>query len=644
MSKLPIKRVRFLWPFLLAAVVYIGFVQQVAQTCSTQCINNTCTSNCTPPGTPPPVPPGPTYACTIAPGDPNNNCVCNGDFEGPQLWAAPAGWFATWSNQPGPVYPLTATGPVTAAPGNPINQTGTNYWPYVRVVNSYGAFNNPALNTVFQGNQSCELWSDRMQDCNSAAQTFAEVGITFVLPPGNSECLSVHYAADFMQAHPNDTGSCQINIQTSCGGAAVGNFTYFDWSPGVQTGSSGWNYLPWTTWNSPCCPPGAQVSITFRALSCAYGAHGCFGYLDYIQCQPNCCIATVSFTPTRTATAVTATPTTTTAFTYSMTAVPTVTYSATQAFTYSMTQVPATVTYSATQAFTYSMTVPPTVTYSSTPAVVLTHTDTNTFTITNTFTDTATFTVTGTPTNTFTPTNSFTITPTPTITATRTITNTFTQTFTPTDTFVTNTFTITATPTITGTPTFTYTPSNTSTVTNTFTDTATPTITGTPTFTYTFTNTPTVTFTETPTATYTPTFTFSNTVTVTQTFTPTITLSNTSTLTNSPTYTPTFTPTITFTPTPPYPYFIVNKNTLRPGDIVTISWRFSWPGHLKLVIFNSAGELVKLLWDGDINESTDYQTTWDQTNYVGQHVSNNVYVLRALTPAFTRNYRLGVIH
>ena len=121
----------------------------------------------------------------------------------------------------------------------------------------------------------------------------------------------------------------------------------------------------------------------------------------------------------------------------------------------------------------------------------------------------------------------------------------------------TNTPTYTPSPTETLTPTPTHTPTATLTPTPTHTPTATPTPTLVPTSTSTLTPIPTNTRTATPTSTPTPTLvptstsiptsTFTATPRPTRTFTPTIMPSPT--LTPSPSPTPTYTPTITPTPT-----------------------------------------------------------------------------------------------
>lgn len=74
-----------------------------------------------------------------------------------------------------------------------------------------------------------------------------------------------------------------------------------------------------------------------------------------------------------------------------------------------------------------------------------------------------------------------------------------------------------------------------------------------------------------------------------------------------------------------------------------VRWRLSFDGHLRLVVYNSAGELVKILWDEDETGGDDYQVAWNQTNYLEQQVASNVYVLRASGPGLDRGYKIAVV-
>jgi hypothetical protein len=317
--------------------------------------------------------------------------------------------------------------------------------------------------------------------------------------------------------------------------------------------------------------------------------------------------ATLTRTPTPTNTITVVTPTFTA--TPSRTVTPTNTPTPTQSFTYTATatrSITATNTPSPTQSFTYTATATRTVTPTNTPSPTqsftftstATRTPTPTITDTNTPGPTPTFTVTrtATPTHTPSPTNSYTYTQTVTRTPTSTVTDTNTLGPTPTYT-VTRSNTATSTATPTHTPTFTATPTYTQTVTVTATPTNTPTRTETATITltsqYTATNTPTVTVTSTMTATRTATITASATPTATPSYTQTVSFTSTHTATPSRTPTPTATGTTSFTSTP----------TRSATPTITLTWTASqtpvpMPHHVRLMAYNSAGELVKLLFDG----------------------------------------------
>lgn len=221
--------------------------------------------------------------------------------------------------------------------------------------------------------------------------------------------------------------------------------------------------------------------------------------------------STKTFTPTVT---VTFTPTSSNTATPTYTNTMTTTYTATSTRTVTPTQTPSVTDTISSNTPTSTRTFTPTPTVTPTWSDTVTPTDTGTNTYTYTATSTATATPTQSYTGTFTPT--FTVTPTGTPTYTQTYTYTNSPVFTATITR-TATDTYTATPTYTSTPTETQsntytqtrTPSSTPTITNTYTQTYTVTVTLTVTFTDTYTPTRTATssFTDTPTATLSPTIT-----------------------------------------------------------------------------------------------------------------------------------------
>lgn len=204
--------------------------------------------------------------------------------------------------------------------------------------------------------------------------------------------------------------------------------------------------------------------------------------------------------------------------------------------------------------------------------------------------------------------------------------------------------TATPTPTATATPTLTNTPTPTPTETATPTASPTPTVTPTPTDTFTTvpgaTATPTPTVTFTPTDTFTPvpsttaTATFTPTGTSTPTMTPTFTSTATATLTPTPTGTPTatFSPTVTLTPAPEL--FFISRNAFDPaGGPVSIHTTFFHglgPYHLR--IYNSAGELVRVLVDEKVDGFVDRYFLWDGKNMFAEECASGVYVVQWISP------------
>jgi hypothetical protein len=255
--------------------------------------------------------------------------------------------------------------------------------------------------------------------------------------------------------------------------------------------------------------------------------------------------------------------------------------------TYTRTVTPSN-TPTSTRTPTASPTATPTATPSrtATPTASPTATPTVTRTVTPTHTPTATQTATQTDSPTRTPTPTHTTPYTPTSTPTWTPTATATPTATPTSSAtVTATVTPTATPSQTRTATPTATP--TVTVTTPYSPTSTPT--GTPTATQTNTYSPTQTYTDTPTGT--PTATQTNTYSPTQTYTDTPTASSTRTPSPTPSATPTATATRTATPS------ITHTSTFTVSPTITET-PVPAPHHVKIGAYNSAGELVKLLFEG----------------------------------------------
>lgn len=131
-----------------------------------------------------------------------------------------------------------------------------------------------------------------------------------------------------------------------------------------------------------------------------------------------------------------------------------------------------------------------------------------------------------------------------------------------------------------------------------------------------FTSGPTATLTPTPTATYTSTPTF--------TLTPCGYPGNTCTATDTPTITPTPIPADVFT---------LDKNVFSPSNPVSISIYYTaYPGLFELCIYNSAGELVKILDSQQLAAPLRQNYTWDGTNKYGDPCASGVYVIYAIEP------------
>jgi hypothetical protein len=160
--------------------------------------------------------------------------------------------------------------------------------------------------------------------------------------------------------------------------------------------------------------------------------------------------------------------------------------------------------------------------------------------------------------------------------------------------------------------------------------------------------TPTDTATSTPTFTPTQTTTNTATATITQTptnsATPTISSTPTNTATITPTFTVTSTPTVTFTPG--HDLFDVSENVLRPGSgpVIIHIGSASYDGGYSLRIYNSAGELVKILDNNtSLPAAIDITYTWDGTNTHGDKVADGVYLIYLKRPVNTETKRVLVV-
>lgn len=175
------------------------------------------------------------------------------------------------------------------------------------------------------------------------------------------------------------------------------------------------------------------------------------------------------------------------------------------------------------------------------------------------------------------------------------------------------------------------------------TNTPTDTPTDTPTLTTTQTATSTATSTTTQTTTNTATSTITNTPTVTAT--PTITSTPTNTFTITPTFTPTSTPTVT--PTPGFNLFDISENILRPsvGPVTIRVGSATYNGPYSLRIYNSAGELIKILDDqASLPAAIDITYTWNGTNTHGDKVADGIYLFYLRRPVGVEMKKIAVVH
>ena len=135
-----------------------------------------------------------------------------------------------------------------------------------------------------------------------------------------------------------------------------------------------------------------------------------------------------------------------------------------------------------------------------------------------------------------------------------------------------------------------------------------------------------------PTLTFSPTVSPTSTTSLTPTSTVTPTISATMTRTHTPSSaTPTVT--MTVTPTPDLPEtegLFINRNIFNPdaGDAVEITWSVLGPGKVSLVIYNTAGELVKELVGRTVSGRGVRETAiWDGRNEKGDLVASGVYII-----------------
>lgn len=76
--------------------------------------------------------------------------------------------------------------------------------------------------------------------------------------------------------------------------------------------------------------------------------------------------------------------------------------------------------------------------------------------------------------------------------------------------------------------------------------------------------------------------------------------------------------------------FTLDHNIFHPPADAQVTTTFTVPygGNAKLVVYNSAGEVVKILYDGSVSAGATQTLTWDGKNLSGEEVASGVYVFR----------------
>ncbi len=161
--------------------------------------------------------------------------------------------------------------------------------------------------------------------------------------------------------------------------------------------------------------------------------------------------------------------------------------------------------------------------------------------------------------------------------------------------------------------------------------------TDTPTATSTVTYTFTATATRTPTGTPSPTATPSTTPPPTSTFTPSATRTQTPTVTPIPTVgSPTPTPTSTPFPAPCGNPMALSRNVCRPGwdaQPLVITTTICQPGTCSLMVYNSAGERVRVLRGRGFHDAGVDVVEWDCKNGSSNDVASGVYLIVLTEPS-----------
>ena len=103
------------------------------------------------------------------------------------------------------------------------------------------------------------------------------------------------------------------------------------------------------------------------------------------------------------------------------------------------------------------------------------------------------------------------------------------------------------------------------------------------------------------------------------------------------------------TPTPTtgcHDTLFVSRNVLRPlsGETLEIDVNLCETGHYRVTVYNSAGELVRVLRSNDNQTPLQDPVLWDGKNNQGDTVASGVYLIRFTNPSTDLQSRVIVVH
>src|SRR5271169_2937985 len=77
------------------------------------------------------------------------------------------------------------------------------------------------------------------------------------------------------------------------------------------------------------------------------------------------------------------------------------------------------------------------------------------------------------------------------------------------------------------------------------------------------------------------------------------------------------------------PTFTLDHNIFHTSTLSSVTMTFSSPytGNAQLIVYNSAGEVVKNLYNGSLSPNVLQTLTWDGKNLSGENVASGVYII-----------------